>query len=134
MGDHDSEWRGHFNNAELNALHAEAFGYPVEEVDWWGQVQKHSLGWVTVRDRQGLIGFVNVPWDGGSHAFIMDTIVALRSRHQGIGKQLVAVAAQHAREAGCWTLHVDFGKELEPFYFGACGFRPTSAGTIALRE
>jgi hypothetical protein len=31
-------------------------------------------------------------------------------------------------------LHVDFDDSLRDFYFGACGFRPTTAGLIALRE
>lgn len=36
-----------------------------------------------------------------------------------------------ARAAGCEWPHVDFD-ELEPFYFAACGFRPTPAGLVAL--
>jgi hypothetical protein len=29
-------------------------------------------------------------------------------------------------------LHVDFDDELDPFYFGACGFIPTRAGLLRL--
>jgi hypothetical protein len=29
-------------------------------------------------------------------------------------------------------LHVDFEPELGPFYWASCGFRPTTAGLIAL--
>ena len=43
------------------------------------------------------------------------------------------MAARHAAEAGCEWLHVDFDADLEPFYFDACGFRPTKAGLIHLR-
>jgi ribosomal protein S18 acetylase RimI-like enzyme len=75
---------------------------------------------------------VNVAWDGGVHAFILDTIVAASARHQGIGTRLVAIAADHARNAGCEWLHVDFDDELIPFYFDHCEFRPTNAGLIAL--
>jgi predicted N-acetyltransferase YhbS len=126
------EWRGEFNNSELNALHAEAFEHPVLDIDWHGQVKKHSLGWVTARDGGELVGFVNVPWDGGVHAFIVDTIVAVSWRRQGIATRLVTLATAEARAAGCEWLHVDFDDALRPFYLDACGFKPTPAGVIPL--
>jgi predicted N-acetyltransferase YhbS len=61
-------------------------------------------------------------------------MVADRDRHRGIGKQLVAEAVNAARAAGCEWLHVDFDDDLRDFYFGACGFRPTNAGLIALQQ
>jgi ribosomal protein S18 acetylase RimI-like enzyme len=125
-------WRGEFDNTELNALHAEAFDHPVLDDDWRGQVQKHSLGWVCAREGDELVGFVNVAWDGGVHAFILDTIVAAKAGRRGIGTQLVAVAVAEARAAGCEWLHVDFDDHLRTFYFDACGFTPTNAGLIAL--
>lgn len=127
------EWRGAFSNAALNALHAEAFEHAVLEDDWSTQVQTHSLGWVCAYDGDTLVGFVNVAWDGGVHAFIMDTVVSRPARRQGVGTRLVALAAAQARAAGCEWLHVDFeGEALRRFYFGACGFEPTSAGLIRL--
>ena len=126
------EWRGQFGNAELNELHAEAFGHPLLEDDWASKVDRHSLGWVCARVGEDLVGFVNVPWDGGVHAFILDTIVAVRARRQGVGSRLIAVAVEHARSAGCEWLHVDFEDELAPFYLEACGFTPTPAGLIRL--
>jgi GNAT superfamily N-acetyltransferase len=126
------EWRGLFGNAALNALHAEGFGHPVLEDDWWAQVNQHSLGWVCAREGHDLVGFVNVAWDGGVHAFILDTLVTARVRNQGVGTRLIAVAAENARAGGCEWLHVDFDDHLRPFYFGSCGFRPTNAGLIAL--
>lgn len=125
-------WRGSFENAELNALHAEGFGHRLLDDDWLAQVSRHSLGWVCARDGDDLLGFVNVPWDGGVHAFILDTLVAQGGRHRGVGTRLVATAREHARAAGCEWLHVDFDAEFEPFYFTSCGFRPTKAGLIAL--
>lgn len=92
-----------------------------------------SLGRVTARDDQGLVGFVNVIWDGQVHAFIEDTLVAHRARRQGIGKSLLAVATENSKGAGCEWLHVDFDDHLKSFYFDACGFRPTNAGLIQLR-
>ena len=128
-------WRGDFDNAEVNALHAEAFEtrvFDATEWNWVDLVHRHSLGWVVARDDALLVGFVNVPWDGLVHAWIQDTMVAARARHHGIGAELVAVAVREARRAGCEWLHVDFDEHLRPFYLDACGFTPTSAGLIAL--
>jgi GNAT superfamily N-acetyltransferase len=126
------EWRGPVTNDELNALHAEAFGHEVLDEDWRGQLTRHSVGWVCARDSGALAGFVNVPGDGGTHAFILDTMVAKAARHRGIGTRLVAVAAENARAAGCEWLHVDFTPDLRGFYLDGCGFRATDAGLIAL--
>ena len=126
------EWRGQFNNAELNALHAEAFDHRLLDDDWSRQVRRHSLGWVCARNKDELIGFVNVAWDGGAHAFILDTIVTIDARGQGVGTQLVAVAVEGARTSGCDWLHVDFDDHHRDFYFQACGFAPTNAGLIRL--
>jgi GNAT superfamily N-acetyltransferase len=125
-------WRGAFTNAELNALHAQGFGTRVRDADWLGQVERWSLGWVTARDGERLVGFVNVAWDGGVHAFILDTLAAADVRRRGIGQRLVEVARDEARTAGCEWLHVDFDEELRAFYFDACGFTPTPAGLIEL--
>lgn len=127
------EWRGVVQNDEINRLHAEGFNHSYADVDWNDHLSNLSLGWVTARDDDGLVGFVNVIWDGQTHAFIEDTLVAQRARRQGVGKQLVDVATNHAREAGCQWLHVDFEDHLKDFYLNACGFRPTAAGLLQLR-
>jgi GNAT superfamily N-acetyltransferase len=126
------EWRGAFTSAELNVLHAEGFEHELLGWDWREQVRRHSLGWVTAREEGDLVGFVNVAWDGGSHAFVLDTLVAVRARRRGIGVELVRVAEREARAAGCEWLHVDFEDHLRAFYFDACGFTPTNAGLIEL--
>lgn len=126
------EWRGGFGNAEVNALHAEAFRHPVLDTDWHARLHRHSLGWVCARDGGALAGFVNVAWDGGVHAFLLDTAVPAARRRAGVGARLVAEAVAGARAAGCAWLHVDFAEELRPFYVDGCGFRPTPAGLVAL--
>ncbi|RII20585.1 Acetyltransferase (GNAT) family protein [Streptomyces sp. YIM 130001] len=126
------EWRGDFDNAALDALHAEGFGHPVARTDWRTRVERHSLGWVCAWEDGCLIGFVNVLWDGGVHAFVLDTVVAEGRQGAGVGSELVATAAQEARAARCEWLHVDFEEHLRSFYFDACGFRETTAGLIAL--
>ncbi len=130
--DVDYQWRGDFDNVEVNALHAEGFGHRILDDDWKEQLDRHSLGWVCARHKGELVGFVNVPWDGATHAFIVDTLVAERARRRGIGANLIAVAIDEARAAGCEWLHVDFDDDLRPFYLDACGFAPAAAGVIAL--
>jgi GNAT superfamily N-acetyltransferase len=126
------EWRGDFDNAAVNALHAEGFEHALLDDDWTTQVHDHSLGWVCARDGAELVGFVNVAWDGAIHAFLLDTLVAARLRRHGVGTQLAALAVTGARAAGCEWLHVDFEDHLREFYFDSCGFVPTNAGLLAL--
>lgn len=128
-------WRGPFANAEVNTLHAEAFATPVfdeSEWDWQDLTERHSLGWVTAREDDQLIGFANVLWDGFVHAWLQDVMVASSARRRGIGVMLVATCRERAREAGCEWLHVDFEDHLRDFYLGTCGFTPTNGGLIHL--
>jgi GNAT superfamily N-acetyltransferase len=126
------EWRGEVDNAAVNRLHAEGFEHPLLDIDWRTQLKSHSLGWVCARRYGELVGFVNVAWDGGVHAFVLDTVVAASARRAGIGTELVARAARGAGAAGCEWLHVDFEDHLRGFYFDACGFQATNAGLIQL--
>ena len=97
-----------------------------------GTVLKRSLAHVGAYDGERLVGFVNVAWDGGVHAFLLDTTVHLDFQRQGIATSLVRRAAELARERGAQWLHVDYEPHLESFYRG-CGFRPTLAGLIELK-
>jgi ribosomal protein S18 acetylase RimI-like enzyme len=126
------EWRGALTDEEMVDL-VRSYGGN-DEVGWWDRIRPHSLGWVVARDGDGVVvGFVNVAWDGGDHAVLLDTRTRGTHQHDGIGTELVRVAARQAAAAGCEWLHVDFDADLEPFYFDACGFRPTKAGLIHLR-
>jgi predicted N-acetyltransferase YhbS len=58
--------------------------------------------------------------------------VAPSHRRLGVGTELVRLAVEGAREAGCEWLHVDFEPHLRDFYLRACGFVPTDAGLVAL--
>lgn len=117
----------------MNALHAECFAHALSDDDWWSQVNRFSLGWVTMRAGDALVGFVNVAWDGGVHAFLIDTMVHSAQRRLGYASQLVKVAVDNARASQCEWLHVDFDPHLRDFYLGACGFKPTDAGLVRLR-
>lgn len=95
------------------------------------EILKRSLAHVGAYDGPVLVGFVNVAWDGGIHAFILDTCVDPGYRRQGIALRLVERATALARARGAEWLHVDFEPHLEPFY-RRCGFGPTAAGLMRL--
>jgi GNAT superfamily N-acetyltransferase len=129
------EWRGAFTDAEVNALHGEAFESRASDGagrNWTDLLDQHSLGWVVARDGGNLVGFVNVIWDGLVHAWLQDTMVAQSARRHGIGRKLVTMARHRAHDAGCQWLHVDYGDHLTHFYEVICGFAPTSAGLMSL--
>lgn len=126
-------WRGDLTDDELVDL-TESHGGSAE-AGWWDRIRPHSLGWVTARHDDGtLIGFVNVAWDGGDHAFLIDTKVRPNHQRRGIGTELVRLAARHAKDAGCEWMEVDFRDQLASFYYDACGFVPTPAGLLHLSE
>ena len=125
-------WRAAVDNAALETLHAAGFGGAAQGTDWHDRLERHSLGWVCAHRGDALVGFVNVAWDGGVHAFLVDTVVARQERGQGVGTALVAAAVAGARAAGCRWLHVDYEAHLTVFYVESCGFRPTAAGLVAL--
>ena len=126
-------WREPIPDAQMCDLVLSHGGNP--ETGWWHRVSQHSLGWVSARDRAGhLVGFVNVAWDGGDHAFLIDTKTRGTQQHRGLGTAVVREAISRARAAGCEWLHVDFRDELADFYLGSCGFRPTAAGLVHLIE
>lgn len=125
------EWRATLSDAEVVDL-TQSHGGQAES-GWWDRVCPHSLGWVTARTEDDeLVGFVNVAWDGGDHAFLIDTKTRPSHQRQGLGVVVVGRAIAEAQAAGCEWLFVDFEPELMPFYIDACGFRSTPAGLVHL--
>lgn len=119
------------SDAELNALFSAS--NPDHEPEAFGPVLSRSLAYVCAYDTGRLVGFANVAWDGGAHAFILDPTVHPAYRRRGVGSRLVAHAERAAREGGAEWLHVDYEPHLRGFYEG-CGFRSTEAGLIRLRH
>jgi len=116
-------------NEALNALFAAA--WPNNVWSDFAPVLSRSLAYVCAYRQDRPIGFANLAWDGGIHAFLLDTTVHPEFQRRGIGRELVAHAAQVARERGIMWLHVDYEPHLEAFYRG-CGFRHTEAGLMRL--
>jgi GNAT superfamily N-acetyltransferase len=116
-------------NAALNALFGVAWpGYTERD---WLPVLERSLTVVCAYRADELVGFVNVAWDGGVHAFLLDTTVHPDLRRQGLGTRLVRAAATASAARGAEWLHVDYEPHLEGFYRG-CGFVATHAGLLRL--
>jgi len=125
--------RGAVADDDLSALHARAFQRAGARTPWRRRLEEHSLTWILALEDERLVGFVNVAWDGGAHAFLLDTVVDPADQGKGVGRALVRAAVREAARAGCEWLHVDFEAELAPFYLDGCGFRPTAAGVLRLR-
>ncbi len=117
-------------NDELNSLFTNAWENH-EAIDFRPLI-KRSLAFVCARHAARLIGFVNLAWDGGVHAFILDTTVHSDYQRLGIGKILIEKAVGAARESGIEWLHVDYEPPLQSFY-NKCGFKNTRAGLIKLK-
>jgi GNAT superfamily N-acetyltransferase len=121
----------HVPNSALNALFR--LSWPAHQWCDFEPVLERSLAYICAYQGEVLVGFVNLAWDGGIHAFLLDTTVHPALRRRGIGTELVRRAAIVARERGIEWLHVDFEPHLTSFYRN-CGFRQTQAGLINLRE
>ncbi|WP_405593115.1 GNAT family N-acetyltransferase [Streptomyces sp. NBC_01190] len=123
----------------LSALHHAAFD-PDSAVDdftvipWASRLERHSLTWIGAFSGARLVGFVHAVWDGGAHAFVLDTSVHPEFQRRNIGKDLVDAVTVEAVRAGCEWVHVDYDEENVDFYEKACGFRPTPAGLRSARD
>ncbi|MBW3571179.1 MAG: GNAT family N-acetyltransferase [Gemmatimonadetes bacterium] len=126
----DFRLRPPVSSDDLNALFAAA--WPDHESQAYDHVLARSLAWICAFADGKLVGYVNVAWDGGEHAFLLDPTVHPQHRRRGIGRELVWRAVAAAREGGAGWMHVDYEPHLDGFYH-ACGFRPTAAGLIRLR-
>lgn len=132
----DFNWRGLFGDSEVNTLPAQAFSGRVfadDEWDWASVVERYSPGLGGRSGRRPARRFPERPL-GRPHPCLAagTSWFAESARHRGVGAQMVVVAADAARSAGCEWLHVDFDPALRNFYLGACGFEPSEAGLLRL--
>ncbi|MBI5930589.1 MAG: GNAT family N-acetyltransferase [Chloroflexi bacterium] len=117
-------------NEQLNALFTAA--WESHSARDFSPILAHSLLYVCAYADDQLVGFVNLAWDGGSHAFLLDTSVHPALQRRGIGIQVVQAGIMAACERGIEWIHVDYEPHLHSFY-SQCGFIPTPAGLINLK-
>jgi GNAT superfamily N-acetyltransferase len=87
------------DDAALSALHHRAFSPDRADEDavtrpWADRLERHSLTWIGAFSSSRLVGFVHAVWDGGTHAFILDTAVHPDFQRLGIGRDLVRAAGR----------------------------------------
>jgi ribosomal protein S18 acetylase RimI-like enzyme len=114
---------------ELQPMWQAAWGSP-----WSGDlalILSRSLVHAGAYEGDRMVGYVNVAWDGGQHAFLLDTTVDPEFQRRGVASKLVRLVTTEARKRGATWMHVDYEPHLTGFY-AACGFRPTTAGLIDL--
>jgi len=105
------------SNAQMNELSGAAWGDDPEPKDF-SNILRRSLAHVGAYERERLIGFVNVAWDGGIHAFVLDTCVHPDFRKRGVATRLVKEAGGLARRRGAQISRLTLAR----FHEG-CGFR-----------
>lgn len=112
---------------QLQELFEDAWGTPKPAYD---NALERSLVYFSAYEREELVGFALLAWDGGVHAFLIDPTVRTRCRRRGIGTAIVRRLVNEARLRGIEWVHVDYERDLDGFYRG-CGFRPPGgAGLI----
>nr|WP_315245948.1 GNAT family N-acetyltransferase [uncultured Albidiferax sp.] len=117
------------SDAELNTLFAQS--WPGHQDRSFRPVLQTGFTSICAYSGEALVGFVNIAWDGQSHAFVLDPTVTPAFRRQGIGRQLVLHGIAAAKNAGLAWIHVDFEPALRGFY-QQCGFQTSEAGVIQL--
>ena len=127
--------RGPIDDVDLSRVHDLAFAGSLSGVTiaWSTRLNAHSVGWVCAFADGQLCGFVHACWDGGNHAFLLDTAVLPEFQHRGIGTELIRRLRRQAAQAGCDWLHVDYEPRYDAFY-RSCGFVPTLAGLQRLDQ
>lgn len=71
----------------------------------------------------------NLTRAGRAFMTVENVVVAEAHRRTGVGRRLLAVAAQIAESAGCYKIQLlsGEGRDMHSFY-QACGFRPIAQG------
>ena len=102
MGQLRYAWREEVSDQEMVQL-VRAHGGNASP-GWWDRIRLHSLGWVSTRTPDGLlVGFVNVAWDGGDHAFLRTATSPITSNFVPEGVPEVAGwpwSSTHRRASG----------------------------------
>ena len=97
--------RADVNDRALSRLHAQGFDVPLQPTPWRHRLERYSLTWITAHDEEDdrLVGFINVAWDGGVHAFLLDVVVDPEQQHAGLGTALSTKLPLLSARGCMWT-------------------------------
>jgi ribosomal protein S18 acetylase RimI-like enzyme len=93
------------SNAELNDLFSAS--WTAHTMRAFEPILQRSLTYFGAYQDSQLVGFVNVAWDGGDHAFLLDPTVLPACGRRGVGLALVEAAIKASATGGAEWLHVD---------------------------
>jgi ribosomal protein S18 acetylase RimI-like enzyme len=124
--------RYNVDDEALSRVHADSFSSPFNLIPWKERLTRHSVSWIGAFSGDRLVGFVHAVWDGGAHAFLLDTVVSPGYQHRGIGTAVVKALVKDISAQGCQWLHVDYEPHLTSFYREACGFNHPEAGLLEM--
>ena len=111
-------------NEALNRLFSES--WDDHQAGNFAPVLARSLAYVCAYHERRLVGFVNVAWDGGNHAFLLDTTVHPSVRRQ---RDRARTGASGSR-SGTGARDRLAARRLRAALrrLRSCGFRETEAG------
>lgn len=121
----------HPSHRELNDLWR--MSWEIDGLADFDAILTRSLVHIGAYSGSMLVGFANVAWDGGVHAFLVDVCVHPDHRDHGVGQAMVEKAIAVARARGAKWIHADFEPHLRAFY-RSCGFEPVDAGVLRIRD
>lgn len=105
-------------NEAVNMLFAAAWpDYILKDFE---PILSRSLAYICAFQGDWLVGFVNLAWDGGIHAFLLDTTVHPDVRRRGIGQQRRYLLLNSVAWNGCMLIT---SRTWKPFT-GAADFNP----------
>src|SRR5215208_3310389 len=91
------------SDAQLNELFSAS--WPAHRRRVFASILGRSLTYFAAYQDSQLVGFVNVAWDGGDHAFLLDPTVLPTRQRQGIGTAMVGAAVGAISGRGVSWLH-----------------------------
>lgn len=114
---------------ELNDL-LSTIGWAIDPVEKLEKSLDFSWGWITARDKENLVGFVQILSDGIRHAYILRLIVHKEYQCKGIGTEIVKSLMELLEINNLSPILIT--KPSEELFYNKFGLDRTSNGFISL--
>ena len=125
---------------QLGASNSSLFGIN-EAYKIWDIIEKNNIRYFLAKENEKIIGSLyiciipNLTFNGKSIGFIENVIIDHNYRQKGIGKKLMEMAAEYAKENNCYKVVLQSGikrPEAHKFYENI-GFNGSSKKAFELR-